>query len=147
MLRKLRIVEGGDTGALPGDQLDVTRFTELNTPVLKEGKRPAVASPILLGITKASTSSESFLSAASFQETTRILTEASIKGKIDYLRGLKENVIIGKLLPAGTGLRGPLKSKEDLERERLELEERNRQMEADVEVYEEEIVEDFIEEA
>ena len=146
MLRKLRIVEGGDTGALPGNHLDVTRFTELNADVLKEGRRPAVARPILLGITKASLETESFLSAASFQETTRILTDASIKGKVDYLRGLKENVIIGKLLPAGTGLRGPLKSKEDLEKERQELEERNRQLEADVEVYDEEIVEENIEE-
>ena len=147
MLRKLRIVEGGDTGALPGNHVDVTRFTELNTDVLKEGRRPAVARPILLGITKASLETESFLSSASFQETTRILTDASIKGKIDNLRGLKENVIIGKLLPAGTGLRGPLKSKEDLERERLELEERNRQLEEDVEVYDEEMTEEFIEEA
>jgi len=147
MLRKLRIVEGGDTGALPGNHLDVTRFTELNADVLREGRRPAVARPILLGITKASLETESFLSAASFQETTRILTDASIKGKIDYLRGLKENVIIGKLLPAGTGLRGPLKSPEQIKKEQEEIEAKNRQLEADIEIYDEEMVEEFIEEA
>ncbi len=145
MLRKMRIVEGGDTGALPGNHLDVTRFTELNAQVLREGKRPAVARPILLGITKASLETESFLSAASFQETTRILTDAAVKGKVDGLRGIKENVIIGKLLPAGTGLRGPLKSPEDIRKEQEELEKRNAQLEADVEVYDEEMVDEFIE--
>lgn len=117
MLKKMRIVEGGDTGALPGTHINVQKFTELNKEVLKAGKHPAVARPILLGITKASLETESFLSAASFQETTKILTDAAIKGKIDELRGLKENVIIGKLLPAGTGLRGPLKSPEMIARE------------------------------
>ena len=117
MLKKMRIVEGGDTGALPGTHINVQKFTELNKEVLKAGKHPAVARPILLGITKASLETESFLSAASFQETTKILTDAAIKGKIDELRGLKENVIIGKLLPAGTGLRGPLKSPEKIARE------------------------------
>ena len=117
MLKKMRIVEGGDTGALPGTHINVQRFTELNKEVLKAGKHPAVARPILLGITKASLETESFLSAASFQETTKILTDAAIKGKIDELKGLKENVIIGKLLPAGTGLRGPLKSPETIARE------------------------------
>ncbi|MFV0394772.1 MAG: DNA-directed RNA polymerase subunit beta' [Coprobacillaceae bacterium] len=117
MLRKMRIVEGGDTGTLPGIHVNVTNFTELNTQVLKEGKHPAVGRPVLLGITKASLETESFLSAASFQETTKILTDASIKGKKDHLTGLKENVLIGKLIPAGTGIRGPLKSKETLERE------------------------------
>ena len=117
MLRKIRIVEGGDTGALPGTHVNVERFTELNKDVLREGKRPAVGRPILLGITKASLETESFLSAASFQETTKILTDAAIKGKTDELKGLKENVIIGKLLPAGTGLRGPLKSPETIARE------------------------------
>lgn len=112
MLRKMRIVEGGDTGALPGMHVNVPAFTELNKEVLREGKHPAVARPILLGITKASLETESFLSAASFQETTKILTDASIKGKKDELRGLKENVLIGKLIPAGTGIRGPLKAKE-----------------------------------
>ena len=117
MLKKMRIVEGGDTGALPGTHVNVQRFTELNKEVLKNGKHPAVGRPILLGITKASLETESFLSAASFQETTKILTDAAIKGKIDTLTGLKENVIIGKLLPAGTGLRGPLKSPETIARE------------------------------
>ena len=117
MLKKMRIVEGGDTGALPGTHINVQRFTELNKEVLNAGKHPAVARPILLGITKASLETESFLSAASFQETTKILTDAAIKGKIDELKGLKENVIIGKLLPAGTGLRGPLKSPETIARE------------------------------
>ena len=117
MLRKMRIVEGGDTGALPGTHIGVTAFTELNKESLKAGKHPAVGRPVLLGITKASLETESFLSAASFQETTKILTDASIKGKKDHLIGLKENVLIGKLLPAGTGLRGPLKSKETIARE------------------------------
>ncbi len=117
MLRKMRIVEGGDTGALPGTHINVTDFTQLNKDSLLTSKRPAVARPILLGITKASLETESFLSAASFQETTKILTDASIKGKKDELIGLKENVLIGKLLPAGTGLRGPLKSPERIARE------------------------------
>ena len=117
MLRKMKVVEGGDTGCLPGTNVNVNAFTELNREVLKEGKHPAVARPVLLGITKASLETESFLSAASFQETTKILTDASIKGKKDLLKGLKENVLIGKLLPAGTGLRGPLKSHETLARE------------------------------
>ena len=147
MLRKMRIVEGGDTGALPGNHVDVTRFTEINAPVLKEGRRPAVGKPILLGITKASLETESFLSAASFQETTRILTDASIKGKIDNLRGLKENVIIGKLLPAGTGLRGPLKSPEDIEEERLALETENEMLQANVEMYDQTVMEEVLEEA
>ena len=95
----------------------MTQFTELNREALKEGKHPAVGRPILLGITKASLETDSFLSAASFQETTKILTDASIKGKKDMLKGLKENVLIGKLLPAGTGFRGPLKSPETLAKE------------------------------
>ena len=117
MLRKMKVVEGGNTGCLPGTNINVNAFTELNREVLKEGKHPAVARPVLLGITKASLETESFLSAASFQETTKILTDAAIKGKKDLLKGLKENVLIGKLLPAGTGLRGALKSPETLARE------------------------------
>ena len=117
MLRKMKVIEGGDTGCLPGTNINVNAFTELNRDVLKSGRHPAVARPVLLGITKASLETESFLSAASFQETTKILTDASIKGKKDLLKGLKENVLIGKLLPAGTGLRGPLKSPETLKRE------------------------------
>ncbi len=120
MLRKMRIVEGGDTGALPGTRINVAKFTEINRDVLRNGKHPAVARPILLGITKASLETDSWLSAASFQETTRILTDAAIKGKVDDLRGLKENVIIGQLLPAGTGLRGALKSPEKITAENEE---------------------------
>ena len=123
MLKKIRIVEGGDTGTLPGTHVNVTQFTELNREALKEGKHPAVGRPILLGITKASLETDSFLSAASFQETTKILTDASIKGKKDMLKGLKENVLIGKLLPAGTGFRGPLKSPETLAKEAEEAKE------------------------
>ena len=120
MMRRMKIIEGGDTTALPGSHVSVKQFTELNKQVLKEGKHPAVGRPILLGITKASLETDSWLSAASFQETTRILTDAAIKGKVDHLKGLKENVIIGKLLPAGTGLRGPLKSPETIKREEEE---------------------------
>ena len=120
MMRRMKIVEGGDTDALPGTHVSVKNFTELNRQVLKEGKHPAVGRPILLGITKASLETDSWLSAASFQETTRILTDAAIRGKVDPLKGLKENVIIGKLLPAGTGLRGPLKSDETIKREEEE---------------------------
>ena len=120
MMRRMKIVEGGDTTALPGSHVSVKNFTELNRQVLKGGKHPAVGRPILLGITKASLETDSWLSAASFQETTRILTDAAIRGKVDHLKGLKENVIIGKLLPAGTGLRGPLKSEETIKKEEEE---------------------------
>ena len=104
MLRKVRILESGDTDVLPGSLLELHQFKEVNNKVLKEGKQPAVGEPVLLGITKASLETDSFLSAASFQETTRVLTDAAIKGKTDRLLGLKENVIIGKLIPAGTGM-------------------------------------------
>ena len=105
MLRKVRIIEAGDTKLLPGSLVDIHSFTDANREAFKERKRPATAKPVLLGITKASLETESFLSAASFQETTRVLTDAAIKGKRDDLLGLKENVIIGKLIPAGTGMR------------------------------------------
>jgi DNA-directed RNA polymerase subunit beta' len=104
MLRKVRVMDAGDTDVLPGTLLDVHQFTDANKQVLLDGKRPATARPVLLGITKASLETDSFLSAASFQETTRVLTDAAIKGKRDELLGLKENVIIGKLVPAGTGM-------------------------------------------
>ena len=104
MLRKRKIESAGDTDLLPGGLVDVFELEEENERVLAEGGEPATAKPVLLGITKASLATESFLSAASFQETTRVLTEASIKGKTDPLLGLKENVIIGKLIPAGTGM-------------------------------------------
>ena len=104
MLRKVRIIDAGDTTLLPGALVDIHVFTDSNRDIFKKRKRPATASPVLLGITKASLETESFLSAASFQETTRVLTDAAIKGKRDDLLGLKENVIIGKLIPAGTGM-------------------------------------------
>ena len=134
MLRKMKVIEGGDTGCLPGTNVNISAFTELNREVLKEGKHPAVARPVLLGITKASLETESFLSAASFQETTKILTDAAIKGKKDLLKGLKENVLIGKLLPAGTGLRGPLKSPETLAKEAEEVIAKTTQDESDVDI-------------
>ena len=105
MISKIRIVESGDTKFLPGALVNYRQFTEGNKEVIINGKRPATGKPILLGITKASLETDSFLSAASFQETTRILTDAAIRGKVDTLQGLKENVIIGKLIPAGTGAR------------------------------------------
>ncbi|NMA55747.1 MAG: DNA-directed RNA polymerase subunit beta' [Firmicutes bacterium] len=106
MLKKVKVEECGDTELLPGSLVDVSEFEEENMKALQADGEPATARPILLGITKASLATESFLSAASFQETTRVLTDAAIKGKTDYLLGLKENVIIGKLIPAGTGMAG-----------------------------------------
>jgi DNA-directed RNA polymerase subunit beta' len=104
MLRKVIITSGGDTRYLPGEQLEVAEVKTTNDQIVSEGKTPALYEPILLGITKASLATESFLSAAAFQETTRVLTEAAVSGKRDYLRGLKENVAVGRLIPAGTGL-------------------------------------------
>lgn len=104
MLRKIRVVDSGDTDVLPGSLLELHQFKEANKSVLLDGGNPATGRPVLLGITKASLETDSFLSAASFQETTRVLTDAAIKGKRDELLGLKENVIIGKLVPAGTGM-------------------------------------------
>jgi len=103
MLKKVKIEDAGDTSVLPGAFIDIATFEDENVQAVKQGGLPAVCSPMLLGITKASLNTDSFLSAASFQETTKVLTEAAIKGKIDNLIGLKENVIIGKLIPAGTG--------------------------------------------
>ena len=105
MLKKIRIEERGDTEFLPGTMVDVLEFNEVNEQMEAEGKEPATGEQIMLGITKASLATESFLSAASFQETTKVLTEAAIKGKVDHLIGLKENVIIGKHIPAGTGMK------------------------------------------
>ncbi|WP_088070815.1 DNA-directed RNA polymerase subunit beta' [Gottfriedia luciferensis] len=104
MLKKVRVMDAGETDLLPGTLLELHQFTEANKEALFAGKQPATARPLLLGITKASLETDSFLSAASFQETTRVLTDAAIKGKRDELLGLKENVIIGKLVPAGTGM-------------------------------------------
>ncbi|MXX36870.1 MAG: DNA-directed RNA polymerase subunit beta', partial [Gemmatimonadetes bacterium] len=103
MLQKVRIIDPGDTNFLEGEEVDKIRFNRENEKVLYEGGDPATCQPILLGITRASLRTDSFISAASFQETTRVLTEAAVQGKIDHLRGLKENVIIGRLIPAGTG--------------------------------------------
>ncbi len=103
MLRKVRITEPGDTEFLWGEQIEKTTFAEVNQKAMEEGKRPAEATPVLLGITKASLETDSFISAASFQETTRILTDAATLGRVDSLRGFKENVILGNLIPAGTG--------------------------------------------
>ena len=104
MLRRVRIEDPGDTELLPSELIDSVEFMELNKAILAQGGEPALGTTVLLGLIKASLTTDSFLSAASFQETTRVLTEASITGKVDYLRGLKENVVIGKLIPAGTGL-------------------------------------------
>jgi DNA-directed RNA polymerase subunit beta' len=103
MLQKAEITDGGDSELLAGEQLDRLELDEINERLVAEGKKPAVGVPVLLSITKASLQTRSFISAASFQETTRVLTEAAVNGKVDSLEGLKENVIVGSLIPAGTG--------------------------------------------
>ena len=105
MLKKIRVEEAGDSNFLPGTSVDVLEFNEVNEQLMAEDKQPAEGKAVMLGITKASLATDSFMSAASFQETTKVLTEAAINGKVDHLNGLKENVIIGKLIPAGTGLK------------------------------------------
>jgi len=105
MLKKVRIEQSGDADILAGEMIDLVTFAEKNQQIVEKGKRPGEAKPVLMGITKAALATESFLSAASFQETSRVLTEAAIKCKVDPLIGLKENVIIGKLIPAGTGMK------------------------------------------
>jgi DNA-directed RNA polymerase subunit beta' len=109
MLRKVMVDDVGDSEFIVAEQVDRFVFEEENRKVIESGGRPATSRPILLGITRASLSTESFISAASFQETTRVLTEAAIAGKVDKLRGLKENVIMGRLIPAGTGFQHYLK--------------------------------------
>lgn len=104
MMRRVKIMDVGDTDFITEEQVDRLRFEEANRAVIEKGGQPAVAEPLILGITKASLSTDSFISAASFQETTKVLTDASISGSVDHLRGLKENVIMGRLIPAGTGL-------------------------------------------
>jgi len=104
MMRRVKVMDSGDTDFIAEEQVDRVRFEEANRDVIEKGKNPAVAEPLILGITKASLSTDSFISAASFQETTKVLTDASIAGKEDYLQGLKENVIMGRIIPAGTGL-------------------------------------------
>lgn len=121
MLKKVRVEESGDTDFLPGTMVDALEFEDKNIEMEAEGKEPATGEQIMLGITKASLATNSFLSAASFQETTKVLTEAAIKGKIDPLVGLKENVIIGKHIPAGTGMRKYRDVKLDTELEKEEL--------------------------
>jgi DNA-directed RNA polymerase subunit beta' len=103
MLQKVEVTETGDSDLIAGEQLDELEFDEINDALKADKKKPAVAVPVLLGITKASLQTRSFISAASFQETTRVLTEAAVNGKTDTLEGLKENVIVGRLIPAGTG--------------------------------------------
>jgi len=121
MLRKLRVDEPGDTALLRDELVDRFEYEEINREVLAEGGEPATARPVLLGVTKASLNTESFLAAASFQETTRVLTDAALQGKVDHLMGLKENVIIGKLIPAGSGLTARLETRRlrQLEQERF----------------------------
>ena len=115
MISKIKIINSGDSYFLPGTMVNINKFTDVNKQLILEGKRPSTGRPVLLGITKASLETDSFLSAASFQETTRILTDAAIHGRVDHLNGLKENVIIGKLIPAGTGARKYRDCEYDLE--------------------------------
>jgi DNA-directed RNA polymerase subunit beta' len=104
MMRRVKVMDVGDTEFIVEEQVDRIRFENTNLAVVAKGGKPAVGEPLILGITKASLSTDSWVSAASFQETTKVLTDASIRGEIDYLRGLKENVIMGRLIPAGTGM-------------------------------------------
>ena len=120
MIARIKIVDGGETELVDGKLVSMHEFTRINKEAIINGKKPATGRPIMLGITKASLETDSFLSAASFQETTRILTDASIKGKVDNLTGLKENVIIGKLIPAGTGSKYYSNVKYSLESEQVE---------------------------
>ena len=103
MLKKIEVKSSGDSNLLPGEVIDRIKFETMNDKIKSDGKKPAIGERVLMGITKASLQTESFISAASFQETTRVLTDAAIRGKIDLLQGLKENVIVGRLVPAGTG--------------------------------------------
>ena len=134
MLRKVRIIDPGDSSFLEGDQVERSTALEENEILLNDkGKRkPATFTPVLLGITKASLSTESFISAASFQETTRVLTDASMNGKVDRLRGLKENVIVGRLIPAGTGLAYHEERRQKREESRLEQKEETEDLVFDV---------------
>ena len=127
MLKKVEIKEPGDTDFLLNETVDLIDIVKINEDLKKQGKKPAVYERILLGITKASLQTKSFISAASFQETTRVLTDAAIKGKVDYLEGLKENVIVGRLVPAGTGLTKMGWDKEARKQDELRLEELKKQ--------------------
>jgi DNA-directed RNA polymerase subunit beta' len=119
MLQKVEITNPGDTTFLAGEQVDLRNLDEINVRVVKEGGQPARYEPVLQGITKASLQTNSFISAASFQETTKVLTEAAVAGKIDYLQGLKENVIVGRLIPSGTGFYMGMAKKLAAERDRI----------------------------
>ncbi|MFL5087566.1 MAG: DNA-directed RNA polymerase subunit beta', partial [Xanthobacteraceae bacterium] len=131
MLQKVEITDIGETDMILGEQLDKIEFDENNVKFVAEGKKPAVAHPVLLGITKASLQTRSFISAASFQETTRVLTEAAVNGKADTLDGLKENVIVGRLIPAGTGAEMNKLREIAIKRDALILEEREREAAAE----------------
>ena len=127
MLQKVEIDDAGETDLINGEQLDRTELDEINVKAVEEGKKPAHGYPVLLGITKASLQTRSFISAASFQETTRVLTEAAVNGKIDTLDGLKENVIVGRLIPAGTGAMMNELREVATKRDQLILDERERE--------------------
>jgi DNA-directed RNA polymerase subunit beta' len=130
MLQKVEILETGDTGLIKGDHLDKSEAEAENAKAEARGGRPAIMQPVLLGITKASLQTRSFISAASFQETTRVLTEAAVNGKHDTLEGLKENVIVGRLIPAGTGAIMNSLREIALKRDELILEEREKEQAA-----------------
>src|SRR5215475_5347128 len=127
MLQKVEIDDAGETELIQGEQIDKIELDEINARANEEGKKPAVGHPVLLGITKASLQTRSFISAASFQETTRVLTEAAVNGKADTLDGLKENVIVGRLIPAGTGAMMNLLREVATKRDTLILEERDKE--------------------
>ena len=148
MLKKIRIEDNGDSDFLPGTLVDILEYEDVTEKLVEEGKAPADGKQVLLGITKASLATNSFLSAASFQETTKVLTEAAIKGKVDPLIGLKENVIIGKLIPAGTGMKRyrDVKLNTDLEEEEPEISEEEENDEELTEVQEEVFEEDLLDE-
>ena len=148
MLKKIRIEDNGDSDFLPGTLVDILEYEDVNEKLVEEGKAPADGKQALLGITKASLATNSFLSAASFQETTKVLTEAAIKGKVDPLIGLKENVIIGKLIPAGTGMKRyrDVKLNTDLEEEEPEISEEEENDEELTEVQEKVFEEDLLDE-
>ena len=127
MLQKVEIDDTGETDLINGEQIDRIEIDEINVRATEEGKKPATAHPVLLGITKASLQTRSFISAASFQETTRVLTEAAVNGKVDTLEGLKENVIVGRLIPAGTGAMMNGLREVAIKRDALILEEREKE--------------------
>jgi DNA-directed RNA polymerase subunit beta' len=127
MLQKVEITDQGETDMISGEQIDKIEFDVLNAKAKEEGKKPATGTPVLLGITKASLQTRSFFSAASFQETTRVLTEAAVNGKVDPLEGLKENVIVGRLIPAGTGASMAKIREVAVKRDKLILDEREKQ--------------------